>query len=372
MNETQEIIGLTGNIATGKSVIRRMLANCGALEIDADMIAHRIMYPGGPAYPKIVDAFGETILADDGSISRGKLAEIVFNDLEKLKQLEAISHPIVTDAIMAHVRLSEQNMVVIEAIKLLEAGLDAVCTSIWVSYASKSYQLERLINQRGLTESQAQVRISAQPSQFKKIIRADVVINTEGSFQSTWDQVRGSLNDTIQGKQHPEETHLNSSSGWKSTPIHPLAHHELEAFWLANKKDENLSFFEQSGSDMILPVMRDKLLSNLIIWDNWNFTGTMQAVLPKPGSAESHSMLIELFQAHAESQQCEILLIPDKCVKELDLSPGDFGFHYMPVEQIAYPAWREACNAINNEDENAIWIKILAQPMEQVVNFKVT
>ena len=79
----QEIIGLTGNIATGKSVIRRMLANCGALEIDADLIAHRVMYPEGAVFLSIIETFGEAILAEDGHISRGKLAEIVFSNPEK-------------------------------------------------------------------------------------------------------------------------------------------------------------------------------------------------------------------------------------------------------------------------------------------------
>lgn len=368
----QEIIGLTGNIATGKSVIRRMVANCGALEIDADMIAHRVMYPGGSAYSKIVAAFGKDILGDDGSISRRKLAEIVFNDLGKLKQLEAISHPAVTDAILARIRQSKQPLVIIEAIKLLEAGLDEICTAIWVSYASRSNQMERLIRTRKMTNPQAQSRITAQPLQYKKFAQADVVINTEGTFKSTWDRVQRSLNDTIQLANDSDEAHLNRSKNWKSLPINQIARDDIEAFWSDNSKAENRSLYEQLGIQMILPVLQDNQLSTFILWDNWNFTAALQNVLLDSQSKEIPSVILGFFEAHAISKQSEILLIPGNLVEEFNLSPASSGFQHVSINQITYPAWREACEKIGSNGEESVWIKILSQPFEQVVNNKDT
>lgn len=369
----QEIIGLTGNIATGKSVIRRMLANCGALEIDADLIAHRVMYPEGAVFLSIIETFGEAILTEDGHISRGKLAEIVFSDPKKLQELEAISHPAVTDAIMARIRLSQQSMVVIEAIKLIEAGLGAVCSSVWVSTASQAYQLERLIKNRAMTEPQAQSRISAQPAQLEKTKLADAVINTEDSFQSTWEQVQAALKSTVRKKTDLDEVnHNGGEAGWASKPVNQFAQGEIEAFWFENQTDHSRSFYEESGSHMLLPALKKNQLSHIITWDNWNFSGTLRDVFPKPMEPEAELPVLDLFEKHAKNQQCEILLIPFQLVQEWNLPVNDLGYQYMPVAQITYPAWQQACQKIMLEGEQSVWIKFLAQPMEQVEIFKIT
>src|SRR5512138_1536032 len=93
------VIGLTGNIATGKSIVRRMLEHLGAFGIDADGLAHRAMSPGAPAFQPIVDTFGKWIVGPDGQIDREKLGNIVFADPAALKQLEAITHPLISQVI---------------------------------------------------------------------------------------------------------------------------------------------------------------------------------------------------------------------------------------------------------------------------------
>ena len=113
------VIGLTGNIATGKSVVRRMLEHLGAYTIDADALSHRVISKGAPGYQPVLEAFGMWLLDKDGQINRGKLARVVFADREALKQLEGIIHPYVGQAIDILSKRASQKVIVIEAIKLL-------------------------------------------------------------------------------------------------------------------------------------------------------------------------------------------------------------------------------------------------------------
>ena len=117
------VIGLTGNIATGKSVVRKMLEHLGAYSIDADALAHRTMAKGAPAYQPIVDIFGNWILGENQEIDRTKLGQVVFSAPEAMQKLEEITHPFVRQAIDLLTKRSKLKVVVIEAIKLLEGEL---------------------------------------------------------------------------------------------------------------------------------------------------------------------------------------------------------------------------------------------------------
>ena len=139
------VIGLTGNIATGKSVVRKMLEHLGAYGIDADALSHRAISRSAPGYKKVVETFGKWIVAQDGEIDRAKLSRLVFPDPEAMRVLEGIIHPLVRDAIDILVRRSKHKVIVIEAIKLLEGDLHTYCDSIWVSDASQDAQILRLI-----------------------------------------------------------------------------------------------------------------------------------------------------------------------------------------------------------------------------------
>ncbi len=138
------VIGLTGNIGTGKSVVRRMLEHLGAYGIDADALSHRVTAKDAPGYQPIVKTFGRWILGPDGQIDRGKLARVVFSDPEALKTLEGVVHPLVNQAIDFLIQRSKQRVVVVEAIKLLEAGIGKQCDTIWVTYAPPETQAARL------------------------------------------------------------------------------------------------------------------------------------------------------------------------------------------------------------------------------------
>ncbi|HSM25963.1 MAG TPA: dephospho-CoA kinase [Anaerolineaceae bacterium] len=183
------VIGLTGNIGTGKSVVRRMLEHLGAFGIDADALANRAIAKGAPGYKKVVTKFGQWILKDDGEIDRKKLGRIVFNDPEALVILEGIIHPLVVQALDYIIKRVKHKVVVIEAIKLLESKIGNACDSIWVTYTPAEIQLERLVILRKMSILDAQQRINAQPPQEDKMKAANVVIKNIGSFEDTWKQV---------------------------------------------------------------------------------------------------------------------------------------------------------------------------------------
>ncbi|HEX9331256.1 MAG TPA: dephospho-CoA kinase, partial [Anaerolineales bacterium] len=185
----KHVIGLTGNIATGKSVVRRMLEHLGAYTIDADALSHRVISKGAPGYQPVLDKFGSWLLDKDGQINRSKLGHVVFTDQEALSQLEGIIHPYVTQAIDILVKRSSQKVVVIEAIKLLESGLRDQCDSLWVTDAPQEVQVERLMRKRGMSREDAQQRVQMQLPQKEKLAAANVVITNNGSYDDLWKQV---------------------------------------------------------------------------------------------------------------------------------------------------------------------------------------
>ncbi len=183
------IIGLTGNIATGKSVVRRMLEHLGAYTIDADALSHRAISKGAPGYQPVLNEFGKWLLDKDGEIDRVKLGRLVFNDSEALGHLEDIVHPLVRQATDMLIGRAKQPVVVVEAIKLLESELRKNCDAVWVTDAPQEVQVERLIRKRGLTRDEAMQRILAQSDQKEKVSSANVVIRNTGSYEDLWKQV---------------------------------------------------------------------------------------------------------------------------------------------------------------------------------------
>jgi len=183
-------VGLTGNIATGKSTVARMLADLGAEAIDADQVTREVMRAGTPVHAAIVGTFGPEALAPDGEIDRQRLGEIVFADPAALARLEAIVHPATIEAVARRVAASDARVVVIEAIKLIEAGMADSYDSLWVTACLPEQQVERIVAARGMTRAEAEQRVRAQPPQEKKIARADVVIDTSGTLAQTRQQVQ--------------------------------------------------------------------------------------------------------------------------------------------------------------------------------------
>jgi dephospho-CoA kinase len=187
------VIGLTGNIAVGKSTVAAMLAELGAWVLDADKLAHELMSPGTEVHRQIRERFGRQVLSSPGdpqsAIDRRALGAIVFRDPEALRDLEEIVHPAVIAETLRRLSACTADVAVIEAIKLLEAGMHRYCDAVWVVTASRAQQMERLMRTRGLTEAEAALRIDAQPSQGIKIAHADVIIDNSAGIESTRAQV---------------------------------------------------------------------------------------------------------------------------------------------------------------------------------------
>jgi dephospho-CoA kinase len=197
------LIGLTGNIATGKSLVAQMLSDLGARVIDADKVAHEVMTPGAPAYDAVVEAFGRAVLAPDGTIDRGKLGGIVFRDPKALQRLETAVHPATIAEVTLRILQATEPVVVVEAIKLIEAGLQRGYEALWVVTAPRRLQIERLVNARGLTMEEAALRVDAQPPQEEKVAVADLVLVNDGSLEAlrekvraAWSEIRGNTSDS--------------------------------------------------------------------------------------------------------------------------------------------------------------------------------
>jgi dephospho-CoA kinase len=195
----KHVVGLTGNIAVGKSVVRQMLQHLGAHTIDADGLAHQAMSPGAPAYQPIVDTFGTVILNEDKTINRALLGSMVFSNPALLQKLEAITHPVIGAAIDTLINHSKKRVIIIEAIKLLEGDLAKSVNEVWVVNASPKTQYSRLITKRKLSEDDAKQRILSQNAQSEKLKKADVVITNDGDIEATWKQVQTAWN-IIKGK----------------------------------------------------------------------------------------------------------------------------------------------------------------------------
>lgn len=194
------VIGLTGNIATGKSAVRRMLEHLGAYTIDADALSHRAIAKGAPGYKPVVETFGKWILDENEEIDRSRLGDLVFRDPGAMTKLEGIVHPLVRQAVDVLIKRASQSVIVIEAIKLLEGELRQWCDSVWVSYAPQEVQIERLKRKRGLSQEEALQRVGAQAPQDDKVAAANIVIRNIGSYDDLWKQVTAAWQRSVPSK----------------------------------------------------------------------------------------------------------------------------------------------------------------------------
>ena len=184
------VLGITGNIASGKSTIVETLVELGATHIDADVVYRELVGPGQPLLTKLADHFGIEIIGDDGSLDRSRLGTIVFSDPEKLKQLDELTHPSVIAEIDSRVeRAASDQIVVIDAVKLIESGHAEHCDEVWVATVVTDVQLARLMNRNTLSEVEARRRVSSQAPMEPKLARADRVIDNSGTLDNTRSQV---------------------------------------------------------------------------------------------------------------------------------------------------------------------------------------
>lgn len=185
------IIGITGNIACGKTAVGHMLLELGAERyIDADAVVHKLYLSGQPIALKVAEAFGPGVVAPDGSVDRKALSAIVFRDAEAMRRLEAIVHPAVSLALAQELAsVSPSGIVIIDAVKLLEGGSGKFCQSKWIVVCTEEQEFERLVARNQFSVEEAWARIHAQPSVAGRLPLVDEVIDNSGTLENTRKQV---------------------------------------------------------------------------------------------------------------------------------------------------------------------------------------
>jgi dephospho-CoA kinase len=195
------LIGLTGGIASGKSVVAHMLEEMGAYAVDFDILARRVVEPERPAWKKIVDYFGNDILQNNGGIDRKRLSEIIFGNSEKRKKLEGFTYPLIAGEVIRQVDeiASNDPDAIIQAVVplLVEARMQALFHKIVVVYIPREKQIKRLMERDGISKKDAINILNSQMHIDEKIGWADFVINNENSIEETkkqvhdlWDKLR--------------------------------------------------------------------------------------------------------------------------------------------------------------------------------------
>ncbi|MFD4566657.1 dephospho-CoA kinase [Streptomyces sp. NPDC058467] len=199
-------VGLTGGIGAGKSEVSRLLVERGAVLIDADRIAREVVAPGTPGLAAVVDAFGEDVLAPDGSLDRPKLGSIVFADPEKLAVLNAIVHPLVGARSRELENAASEDAVVVHDVPLLaENGLASLYDVVIVVDARPETQLDRLVRLRGMAEEDARARMAAQAPRDKRLEIADIVIDNDVPLEELQRRVRDVWADLVHRTRRPQE-----------------------------------------------------------------------------------------------------------------------------------------------------------------------
>ena len=182
-------IGLTGGIASGKSLVARFFAEQGAEVIDTDEIARELVLPGTPALEKIVASFGPGVLTHARSLDRARLRSIVFSDPERRRVLESILHPLIRAETLARADRSSAPYAVLVVPLLFETGFDRLVHRKLVVDCPESVQLTRLIERDGIGETEARAMLAAQLGRDERLAGSDDRIDNSGSPESTRKQV---------------------------------------------------------------------------------------------------------------------------------------------------------------------------------------
>ena len=183
-------VGLTGGIASGKSTVSAILAELGAVVIDADKLAREVVEKGTPGLAAVVEAFGEGLLTAEGDLDRPAMGALVFNDEGRRRTLEAIIHPLVFERIVELEEAAPEDAVVVHDIPLLaESGRADTFDAVIVVDAPAETQVERMLRDRGWTREDAESRIAAQASREDRLAIATYVVDNTGSLEELRRQV---------------------------------------------------------------------------------------------------------------------------------------------------------------------------------------
>lgn len=370
------VIGLTGNIAMGKSLVRRMLEHLGAYTIDADALVHQAMAPGAPAYKPVVLTFGTWILDAEKRIDRSRLGAIAFAHPEALHRLEAITHPIVERAIDTLVSRTPRRFVVIEAIKLIEGPLADWVDTIWVVNASEETQVARLVK-RGLARQEALKRIRAQNPQADKLARAHVVIDNNGTPEETWAQVRSAWSQIAGAARAeaqqtaPQRVEIGGVRSDGSTAavniVRGTPHNAMQIaeliFQHSGKRltrDDVLILFGQKSYLMAMEGERPIALIGFLV-ENLIMRVDELLVLNGKPVAPIITALIQAVERASRELESEVgyVFLPPGVSAEVIQALRAQGYEPQALETITVPAWREAVREARPDPSYAVFGKRL-------------
>jgi dephospho-CoA kinase len=344
------IIGLTGNIATGKSVVRRMLEHLGAYTIDADALAHRAVAKDAPGYKPVIETFGKWILDSNGQVNRSKLSGLVFRDPEALTNLENIVHPLVEQATDILIQRSSQRVVVIEAIKLLESQLRTACDTIWVTYAPEEVQIERLMRKRQFSRDDAETRIHSQGAQSEKIERANTVIRNTGSYDDLWKQVttawkqvspRSDTMPLVMKEAKGDDFAVQRGRPRDSEVIADI----ISRLSQGKQKMSKLDVMEAFGDKAFMLLQLNDQVVGLAGWQVENLVARTIDLFIEPAHMSDKALetLISEVEHASQDLQCEASLIfPLPELASHENSWKALGYEKRTLESLGVQAWQDA------------------------------
>ena len=346
------VIGLTGNIATGKSVVRRMLEHLGAYTIDADALSHRVISRGAPGYQPVLDTFGKWLLEPDGQINRNKLGHLVFADKDALKQLEGIIHPHVSQAIDILVKRASQSVIVVEAIKLLESELRSHCDTVWVTDAPQQIQVERLMRKRGLSQEDALHRVQVQSAQKEKLAAANVVITNNGSYDDLWKQVSEAWKKTAPSSETGPATQVITKSAAGSLALQrgkPRDAQKIADLITRLSKGKQSMTKDQAmeafGEKAFLLLLMDQNLVGIAGWQVENLVARITDLFLDHGIAPDQALPLMLQEVERASGdlQCEASLVfPPIDLVGFDHIWKQLGYERRSPDKLGVQAWEDA------------------------------
>ena len=192
------VVGLTGGIASGKSVISKMLEEHGALLIDADEVSRELVAPHTKCWEKLISSFGKEILQEDLTLDRKKIADRVFNNPEELSKLNSLLHPEIIEQIEVQLKSIQEKdpeaIVIIDAALLVETGMYKKYDKLIVVRANEETQVKRIMARDSMSQIEAKRRIHSQLPLKDKIKKADFVIKNDGGLRETREQVEKVFN----------------------------------------------------------------------------------------------------------------------------------------------------------------------------------
>jgi len=353
------IIGLTGNIATGKSVVRRMLEHLGAYTIDADALSHRTYAMGAPGHQQVIDKFGKWLVGRDGEIDRSKLGNLVFNDREAMSQLEGIVHPLVRQAAEMLVKRATQPVVAIEAIKLLEGDLRKMCDSIWVTNAPEEIQVERLMRKRGISREAALERVRMQSPQGAKVKLANIVLTNTGSYDDLWKQVSAAWKELVPGaggtdadvtvKSTPAAA-VGELAVQRGRPKHaPIIAEFITRMSKGARKMTAEDVMAEFGDKAYMLLELDGKLAGLAGWQVENLVSRTTDIYleAKIDQKKALEMLIrEVEHASGELQSEASLIFPMKDLASQDALWIQLGYERRTPQTLGVQAWQDAASEL--------------------------